>query len=139
MTPAVVDLLQPVQIKQKYREGPSGTIGASDLCIEDFREPAVVGQARKRIAGRQITELLLHCVLLGHVHGYDLEAPHRPLVVAHFSSAQGNLYRRAVLAFAPDFGTIEAAHSEIMFKQLRPFGGIVNDIGRQVQLEQFLR
>src|SRR5438445_998879 len=108
MTPAVVDPLQPVQIKQKYREGPSGTIGASDLCIEDFREPAVVGQASKRIAGRQVTELLLHGVLLGHVHGYDPEALQRPLVVAHFSSAQRNLYRRAILAFALDIGMIEA-------------------------------
>ena len=53
----VVDFLQPIQIQQKHSEGPTGPQSALCLCIEHIQELAVICQAGKRIAGRQVTNL----------------------------------------------------------------------------------
>ena len=73
---AVVDLLQAVHVQQHHGERPLGPLVALDLRVDRIGELAIVGEARQRIAHRQLPQPLLHLRALGH-EGGERERHHR--------------------------------------------------------------
>src|SRR5437667_896619 len=69
MSMRVVDLLQPVQIEQEEREGPSRAVGSLDLSVERFEKAAIITQAREGIAHGHGAHVFFGSVVFGDFRG----------------------------------------------------------------------
>jgi hypothetical protein len=72
MTKSIVDLFQSIKVQQDKREFAFGTLGSADLCVQDLKKTAMIGQAGKRIAGSLAAKTIFQGALFGDVDNDDL-------------------------------------------------------------------
>src|SRR5215472_9710969 len=68
MAMGIIDLLQPVQVKEQHRKGSPGAVVPFDFRVEDVEKPPVVGKPCERIGHGEMTDLFFGSFALGDVH-----------------------------------------------------------------------
>src|SRR5271156_4547771 len=98
---------------------------------------AVVGEARQCILGRLLTQMILELALLRDVLNDDLVTV-RLALIFDFAAAEPDFNGCAVLPFPFGFQGIGAVELRGPAQQLSSFGGITEDLTRQIHRQQFL-
>ena len=78
----VVHELEAVEVQEQHRGVRAGPLGAGEGRLEVVDEQGAVRQARERVVGRVVGELLLERLAHGEVHHHAVEPPRLPVVVA---------------------------------------------------------
>ena len=133
----IVDLFQAVQIEEQKCELTRGALGALDLIVHGFHQMAVVREARQRIFGRLLTQMILELALLRDVFNDDF-VTFRLALIFDRAAAEADFDDCAVFPFPFRFEGIRAIEFRRAAQQLRSFRGISENVSRQVHGQQFL-
>src|SRR5580704_15519251 len=137
MAEAIVDVFQPIQVKEQNSELARGAFGALDLRVNCFHQMTVIGQSSQRILGCLLAQVIFKFSLLGDVLDDNLVAASL-LIVADLASAEPDFESRAVLPPPLSFQGIGATRFLRVAEQLCSFRGIAKYVACKIHGQEFL-